>query len=229
MIDEDRTSWDIPLTDEFVDRVRRGVRRRRLLRGAAAGGATLAVVAATVTTLLLIGSADPTRPVTPPAASASATVPELNGFRLTWLPDGVVPVPPDSVYTAAVTATGLRNDGAAPSAGEARASVTMRRFDRGVGIGMFVTVLRPEPHASVPAADPAETADRLVAWSTDRREPVRTLEVPAGHARVVANVGTETTTYEVVVLTPDHVVVTIEGNAAFSADEMESVARGLMH
>jgi hypothetical protein len=46
---------------------------------------------------------------------------------------------------------------------------------------------------------------------------------------VVANVGTETTTYEVVVLTPDHVVVTIEGNAAFSADEMESVARGLMH
>ena len=226
MLDKNLAAWDIPVSEEFLARVHRGVRRRRLLRAAVTGGAALTVAAVAAVTVAVTGSAGPVRQDTPPAASSSPDGAVLDGFRLTHLPDGAVRVGPDSTYTAAVTEQGLRNDGPPPTPGQPRASVVMRRFDRGVGIGLFVTVLRPEP-----GTDPATGADRigdwLVRWAVGRATPVRTFDVPVGDARLVAHVGSETTTQAVVVTTPDHVVITVEGNSAFSAAEMEAVARGI--
>jgi hypothetical protein len=127
---------------------------------------------------------------------------------------------PDSYYTAAVTAAGLRNDGAPPAAGEPSASVTMRRFERTTGAGLFVTVLRPW-------SDPARAGSRLTRWATHGDPPIRTLGVPVGTARVVASAGTEVTTYQIVVSTPDHVVLTIEGAASVRLAELVEVARGI--
>jgi hypothetical protein len=222
MIDNDLAAWDLPLTDDFVDRVGRGVRRRRLWRDATIGGAGLAVMAAVVVAAVVARPAGPTRPVTPPAVSTPASGPALDGFTLTRLPAGAVRVGPDSFSTVAVTETGLGLDDPSLPADQARAAMTTRQFERGTGIGLFATVLRPEP---------PEQAAQVVAWLVHRftagREPIRTFDVPVGQARLLADVGSETTSYEVVLTTPDHLVVKIEGHSSFTAAELEEMARGL--
>ena len=231
MPDKNLAAWDIPVTDDFVEGVRRGVRRRWMLRGAAAGGGALLATAAVVAlALALTTSFGPSRNGTPsgvpPAAPGSATGTVLDGFRITRLPDGAVQAGPDSTYTAAVTENGLRNDGAVPAAGEPKASVTMRRFDRGTGVGLFVTVLRPEPGTD-PAVGAAQVGDWLARWASEGGTSVRTFDVPAGTARLLAHVGSETTSYQVVITTPAHVVITIVGNAAFTVAEIEGMAQGI--
>ena len=227
MLDKNLAVWDIPVTDEFVDGVRRGVRRRRLLRVAAGGGALLATAAAVAALIVALTVASgPTQNGTPSAARPSAGGTVLDGFRITRLPDGVVRAGTDSTYTAAVTEKGLRNDGPAPAAGEPAASVTMRRYDRGVGVGLFVTVLRPQPGTD-PAVGATQIGERLARWASQGGTPVRTFDVPAGTARLLAHVGSEATTHEVVITTQSHVVITIEGSAAFTAAELDAVARGI--
>ena len=226
MLDQNLAAWDIPVTDEFVDGVRRGVRRRRLLRVAAGGGALLATAAVAALLVVLTLASEPTQNGTPSAARASTAGAMLDGFRITRLPDGVVRAGTDSTYTAAVTENGLRNDGPAPAAGEPKASVTMRRFDRAAGVGLFVTILRPQPGTD-PAVGATQIGERLARWASAGAAPVRTFDVPAGTARLLAHVGSETTTHEVVITTPGHVVITIEGNAAFTPAELDAVARGI--
>lgn len=222
---DDLTAWDIPVTDQFVDGVRQGIRRRRLLRGLAAGGALL-VVAILALAVGLAGYSGFSTNGTLPAAPTSATGQVLDGFRITGLPDGAVRVGPDSVYTAAVTDQGLNNEGGAPDVGGPGASVAMRRFDRGVGMGFFVTVLRPEP-GSDPAVGTAQIGDWLARWALRGGNPIRTFHVPTGTAHLLAQVGTDATSYHVVITTPSHVVITIEANARFTAAELETLASGI--
>ncbi len=222
------SDWDLPVTDEFLGRVHRGVRRRRLIRSAAAGGALLATAGVATVAVALAGTPGTSgdgAPAPPAAASASAVGAPLDGFRIGHLPPGAAQSGADSTYTAAVTADGLRNDGPAPAPGEPRASVTMRRFD-GAGASLFVTVLRPDPTGD-PAVGAAEIGDRLLRWASKDEQPIRTFDVPAGTAQLFTDVGTEITTHEVVIATPDHVVVTVSGTARHTVADLEAVARGI--
>jgi hypothetical protein len=202
------------------------LRRRRLLRGAAAGGALLAVAAVVTFTVARIDTFGPAQTSASPSTSGSPVGTVLDGFRITQLPEGAAQTGPDSIYTAAVTDKGLRNDGSSPAAGEPKASVTMRRFDRGPGVGLFVTVLRPHPGTD-PAVDAAQIADRLARWASRGGTSTGAFDVPVGTARLLVEAGSTTTGHRVVITTPDHVVMTIEGNAAFTTAELETVARGI--
>ena len=197
-------SWDIPVTDHFVRRVSRGVRRRRLLRRAAAGAAVL--LAAGGLTLAVRGTNDP-----PPAVVAPAIGQVLDGFQITWLPDGVIRTGSDSTWRR-----GLTSEDA--TAGEPGIGIASRRFDRGAGIGMWVTVLRPESGA---------TTEQVHDWAAGANRTVRTFAVPAGNAELLSYAGSEVTTYTAVITTPEGAVITVEANAAFPAAEVESVARGI--
>jgi hypothetical protein len=224
--------WDIPVTDAFVDGVRRGVRRRRILLGAAAGGTMLAT--ATVATLVfsLAGTPAPAPevsdvPAVPPAAaSAHVADQRLDGFRIGHVPDGAVVAGMDSFYISAVSDKGLRNDGPPPSPGEPRASVTMRTFQRGIGGELYVTVLRPLPVArsTVPLA---QVGDWLARWAASGIRPAETLRVPVGTARVFTVSGNEGTWHMLIVVTDDHAVITIGGSGSLTLAELKSVARGI--
>jgi hypothetical protein len=225
MPDKNLADWNIPMTDEFLDGVRRGLRRRRLMRGAAVGGALLAVAAVVTFTITRIDTPGPPQPGALPSTSGSPVGTVLDGFRITQLPDGAAQAGSDSTYTAAVTDKGLRNDGSTPAAGEPKASVTMRRFDRGPGVGLFVAVLRPHPGTD-PGVGTAQIADWLTRWAAEGTS-TGAFDVPVGTARLLVQAGSTTTAHRVVITTPDHVVITIEGNAAFTAAELETVARGI--
>lgn len=235
MLDENLAAWDIPVTDEFLDGVRRGVRRRRRLRGVAAGGVLLAVAAIAAVTIAATGSfglpdKDARLAAPAPAGSTAATAatanPTLDGFRITRLPAGAVRVGQDSTDAAAVTPEGLRYEGNGPAAGRAWATVAVRRFDRGVGVGLFVSVLRPRPGTN-PTVNTEQVAAWLVNWSSGGGAPIRTFDVRSGTARLYAHAGSEVTSYQVVITTPDHVVITIEANTRFTPAELEAVARGI--
>jgi hypothetical protein len=195
-------SWDIPVSESFIRNVRVGVRRRRLLRRAVASAG--AVLIASGGTALAVA-----HPSEPPPVVAPATEPALDGFAITWLPDGTTRTGGDSIFRH-----GLNDEDTGPGFGGAS-----RRFDRGVGIGLFVCVLRPEPGA---------TAEQVADWAAGGAHPVRTFAVPAGTAELLAYVGSETTTHTVVITTPAGVVITVEANGAFPVAEVESVARGII-
>jgi hypothetical protein len=192
-------SWDIPVTEAFITKIHDGVRRRRRARRAtiAAGVAVLAVTGG------MAFAAEPReRPQNAPAAETQET-PPLDGFTITWLPAGTTRTGTDSYFRRGLTDTGPDAFG-----------VTSRRFDRGVGIGMWVTVLRPDPGV----------ADNDVAgWAATGKQKERTFAAPAGTACLMA----DGTSYGAVITTPGGVVITIEANGAFSATEVESVARGI--
>ncbi|GIE96982.1 hypothetical protein Ari01nite_44470 [Paractinoplanes rishiriensis] len=210
--------WDIPVTEAFVDRVRRGVRRRRRVRVLGAGGAAVAVLAAVFLLWPAMRQAPTMVATNPPAVGGL-----LDGVSITHLPAGAVRVKRDSTSSQTLADLGASSliDVPTPPAG-AWATTATRRFDRGVGVGLFVTVMRPLPPE--PPVTAAQVGEWLASWAALGTRPVRAFEVPAGHARTVAH---GSSNYEVVITTPDHVVITVGGNAAFSAAEMEEVARGL--
>ncbi|HEX8627421.1 MAG TPA: hypothetical protein VF755_04545 [Catenuloplanes sp.] len=222
--------WDIPVTEEFVTRVRRGVGIRRTIRAAAAGGALMVTAGVAVTVVSLAGGPDPVAPTSPgaapPAASTAAEPRPLDGFTVGYLPDNATAKMPDSVHTAAVDQRGLRTDGTTVATTADRALVTMRRFDRGSGVGLFVTVLRPTP-GSASAVRPAQLSQWLTAWATTGGTQAKTFDVPIGTARLLTEPGTEVTSHKVVINASAGVVIVIEGNSSYPADEMEKVARGL--
>lgn len=226
MTDRELAEFDIPMTEEFVQRVRRGVRRRRLLRAAATGGATLAVAGVVVAGFALAQGGSP-GPVTPPIAGASsagapvATGSMLDGYAISRLPQGAARAGDDSFYTARVTDKGLVNDGTGPAPGDPSASVTMRRYDRADGASFFVTVMRPV------AGDAAAVGARLLAGATAGATPAATFDTPVGAARMFSSVGSETTTHRVVVAARDHVVITVEGTGKASAPEIQDLARSI--
>jgi hypothetical protein len=234
--DRDPAEFDIPVTEDYVPRAQRDVGRRRLLRAAATGCATLAVAG------ILGGGFAPARgglpaPVDPPvagpsvAASSVAAPPgttgaagsALDGYAITRLPQGTARAGHDSFYTARVTDKGLVNHGAGPAPGDPSASVTMRRYDRADGAGFFVTVLRPV------TGDAATVGAQLLTGATAGASPTATFDTPIGTARMFSSIGNETTTHRAVVATPDHVVITVEGNGKARAPEISDLAQSIDH
>ena len=230
MTDRDLAEFDIPVTEDFVQRVQRGVRRRRLLRAAATGGATLVVAGVLVGGFALAQGGLPA-PVEPPVAAPSiaassgpaAAGSALDGYAITRLPQGTARAGDDSFSTARVTDKGLVNDGAGPAPGDPGASVTMRRYDRADGASFFVTVMRPV------TGDAATVGARLLTGATAGATPTATFDTPIGTARMFSSIGTETTTHRTVVATPDHVVLTVEGNGRARASEIRDLAQSIDH
>lgn len=225
MTERDLAEFDIPVTEDFVRRVRRGVRRRRLLRAVATGGATLAVAGVVVGGFAVARGGAPA-PVSPPVAASpkatgatGATGLALDGYVITRLPRGAVRAGDDSFYTARVTDKGLVNDGTGPAPGDPAAAVTMRRYDRADGASFFVTVLRPV------TGDPATVGAQLLAGATAGAKPAATFDTSIGTARMFSSAGDQTTTHRVVVTTPDHVVITVEGNGKARAPEVQDLAQ----
>ncbi|GAA0267390.1 hypothetical protein [Cryptosporangium japonicum] len=210
--------WELPLTEEFVAGVRRGVRRRRLVRRAAAAGS--AAVVALVAALVLTGS-DTTTAVVPPATAPVGS--PLGGFEVGYVPSGVRAETRDGSFSCAVTA-GMR-ECRQPGPGVPAATLLQRRYDRDSGAAwMWITVLRPLP---VPGGDSATMARQLVDWLTIGTSSVSTFDAPAGRARLVAARGSEVTVYSIVLTTADGIVVSITGNGALPAAELTAVARGI--
>ncbi|MFD0517135.1 hypothetical protein [Paractinoplanes durhamensis] len=172
------------------------MRRRRLIRRVTAAAAVL-IAAGAVTTVH-------DRSQQPPPVVAPAIGEVLDGYRITWLPDGTVRTGPDSAF---------HEEGAKPVF-----QLRSRRFDRGTGRSLWISVMRPGSNA---------TTAQVRAWAVTDAKPVNTFPAPAGNAELLAHAGTETTTYLAVITTPDGVVITVEATGWFTAAEVESVARGI--
>lgn len=216
--------FDLPVTDDFVRGVRRGVRRRKVLRGAAAGAATLAVAGVVASGVALAGGGgDRVAPPAAPRASASlpALTASLDGFEVTRLPEGTVRAAGSDGYsTNPVTAEGLQTSTDA-AIGDPAATLTIRRFDRGAGMGMFVAVMRPSK------GDAATVGGWILAGELRGEKAAATFDTPVGQARLFTYQGSETTVHRVVIAGPDHVVITIEANGTFTADQLRDVAQGI--
>jgi hypothetical protein len=224
--DRDLAEFDIPVPQDFVQRVQRGVRRRRLLRAAATGSAALAVAGVVVGGFALAQGGSPQAPVTPPAAASSGRSgpagSALDGYVVTSLPQGAGRAGEDSFYTARVTDKGLVNDGTGPGLGDPSASVTMRRYDRTDGASFFVTVMRPV------TGDAATVGAQLLTGATAGVTPAAArFDTSVGTAQVFRSVGNEITTYRAVVATPEHVVITVEGNGKARAPEIQDMAQSI--
>ena len=215
MTDPDLAEFDIPVTEDFVRGVQRGVRRRRLRRAAATGGATLAVAGAIIGGFALAQGGSPP-PVAAPS-SAAATSEALDGYVITRLPAGLARVGDDSFYTARSTDQGLVNDGTGPAPGDPAVSVTMRRYQRAGGAGFFVTVMRPLH------GDAAAVSAQLLTGVAAGATPAATFDTKIGTARLFS----ETTTYRVAVTTADHVVISIESHGTVQAAEIQDLARAI--
>lgn len=221
--------WGIPLTEEFVRRVRTGVRRRRIQRAATVTAAVVAGVG--LLGVLVTGLTGPG----PGPADGGPTVPvttaaerPLNGLVIGYLPPGLRMGDTDGSYTAAVGPDGPRNDGPLPSPGEPRADIASRRLESVTERGwkVSITVLRP---VAASAAEPVEpqAAGWLLDWARQGLDPVATIDVPIGQAYVLEFRGEEVTTTTVVIAGSDGSVVLVEANASVSRQELERVAHGL--
>jgi hypothetical protein len=224
--------WDIPVTEDFVDRVGRGLRRRRFRRAAVAGGSLLATAAVTGTIVIAVNAAGPTSggpmPAGPgTAASTPRRVTErIDGFVLGYLPAGVRRNGPDGFYTAGIGPEGLRSDSPAPAEGEPSVAVTMRRLTLAPGNhSMFVTVLRPQ--TGTRSAMSAEQMGGWLAEDAGANDRAESFPVPAGRAYLIIHRGTEVTTASLVIAAPNGVVVMVEGHASLTVDELRRIAEGV--
>lgn len=215
--------WEIPVTDEFVTGVLRGVRRRRAWRRAAGGGALMMLAGVVAVVIGLAGGAAPGPPVGMTPAPVTPSDPPLDGFRIDRLPAGVHAVRPDSWRTCAMSA--VPYDCPDPRPGDPTAGNAARRFDRGVGVYLWVLVLRPE--TTTPAADRAQITAWLNEWATADRTPIETFDAPAGRAQVLASIGSEVTVYSVAITTGDGVVISISGAAGLTVADLKDVAMGI--
>jgi hypothetical protein len=226
--------WDIPMAEDFVDRVRRGVRRRRFRRAAVATGSLLATAAVIGTIVITVSAAGPPSggdrgtsagPATAASTSHRATE-RIDGFLLGYLPAGARRDGPDGFYTAAVGRDGVRDDAPAPAAGEPGVAVTMRRFTIAPNNrSLFVTVLRPQT-----GFRSTTSAEQIGGWlvadagANDRTE---SFPVPVGRAYLVTYHGTEVTTTTLVIAAPQGVMVMVEAQAPLAVDELRRIAQGV--
>jgi hypothetical protein len=221
--------FDLPLTDDLVSRVRRGVRRRRAARAAALTTGVFAAVGATVLAVNLVTGPGPavTPPpaASPPAASTSdsAAGRPLDGFRTGFVPADLRADPRDSVATVVVAQNRLTE--AAPGPGDPAATVSTRRYVRANGgAAIWLTVLRPQ--RTTTAAGPQLILQWLAGSRTAGRPVLETFDVPVGGAVLVAHQGTETTTHDVVI-TGDGYVISVMGDGRVPAGTLKQIATGI--
>jgi hypothetical protein len=196
------TDFDLPVTEEFLNRVQRGVRRRRAFRLAAAGCAVLAVTGGVFAVTRPHESALPI-----PAASfgpSTVTGGFVDRFRIGYIPEGIVLGPELGSDNVPITADGK----------EATAGHTMGPDDPVV---VKSTRRFEQPNGGA-----------LMNRYLDGTVTVGTFDVPAGKAHLTRTSGTEHTAYGMVIACPDLSVIAIETNARVPADELKAVAAGLV-
>jgi hypothetical protein len=211
------TDFDLPVTEEFVHRVQRGVRRRQTFRMAAAGLAVLAVTGVVAVTQ--------TRPEPGPITAASASVPDIDRFLIGYIPDGVRL---DERRSSNVLV--IRRDGtdAGSSAGpeDLNVATSMRRFEQANGGSyLWITVLRPSTPPSQVVS--ATTFNGLLNRHLTGTVTVEEFDVPVGKARLTRPSTAKDAGFGIVIAGSDRTVITIEANSRVSADILKSVATGL--
>ncbi|BEL07116.1 hypothetical protein Q0Z83_053070 [Actinoplanes sichuanensis] len=211
------TDFDLPVTEEFLHRVQRGVRRRQAFRVAAAGLAVLAVTGVVAVTQ--------TRRVPDPVAAASPTIADVDRFLIGYIPDGIrldeqrgsssLMVRPDG--TDAGTSSGPQ---------DLNVAVSMRRFEQANGGSyMWITVYRP---SSPPAQTvPATTFNALLNRQLIGTTTVEKFDVPTGRASLTRTSAAEAAGYGIVIAGTDRTVITIEANTRVPAETLKSVAAGI--
>jgi hypothetical protein len=211
------TDFDLPVTEEFVHRVQRGVRRRQALRVAAAGLAVLAVTG--------VVAVIQTRPEPGPVTAASPAAPDVDRFLIGYIPDGIRLDEQRSSSMLIVRPDGT-DAGTSSGPQDLDVVVSMRRFEQANGGSyLWITVLRPStpPSQSVPAT----TFNGLLNRHLIGTVTVETFEVPAGKARLTRTSAAEDAGYGVVIAGTDRIVITIEANTRVPADVLKAVAGGL--
>ncbi|WP_433795820.1 hypothetical protein [Actinoplanes sp. CA-252034] len=211
------TDFDLPVTEEFLHRVQRGVRRRRAFRVAAAGLAVLAVTGVVTVTQL--------RPAPSPVTAASPTVPDVDRFLIGYLPDGIRLDEKHGSRTLMIRTDGTE---AGPSSSPRDLNVveSMRRFEQANGGSyLWITVLRP----SVPPSEtlPATTFNALLNRQLTGSVLVEKFDVPTGKAHLTRPSASASAGYGIVIAGADRTVITIEANTRVPADVLKAVAAGL--
>ena len=223
-----KDDFALPVTDAFITGVRRGVRRRRVLRAAAAGGAVVATAGVATLVFTLTGPAQLASPPSSTAAADSIHRP-LDGYRVTFVPDGLqAGAGGDGSASYAVSKDQLHNDDRPASTVDGpTAATTLRAYVQPNGSNwLWISVLRPE--RTTAKADRAQVTAWLTAWSIKGTEVIDRYELPAGRAQLTKTVGSEATVHEVVITTPDGVVISVGGNAAVPVTDLQAVAAGIL-
>jgi hypothetical protein len=211
------TDFDLPVTEDFLHRVQRGVRRRQAFRVAAAGLAVLAVTGVVAVTQ--------TRPAPGPVVAASSTVPDVDRFLIGYIPDGIRLDEQRSSSTLMIRPDGT-DAGTSSGPQDLNVTVSMRRFEQANGGSyLWITVFRPSapPAQTVPATTFNALLDRHLTGTTT----VEKFDVPIGRASLTRTSGTETTGYGIVIAGADRTVITIEANTRVPAETLKSVAAGI--
>jgi hypothetical protein len=221
------TDFDLPVTEEFLDRVQRGVRRRRAFRLTVASFAVLAVTGGVFAVARPFESALPP----PPAATAgtsAVTAGFVAGFRITYVPDSVVLSREVGSITEFLTPDGKTATSGNPKSPDNLVVITStRRFEQpNGGSYLWITVYTQQPEAAKQGSP--ILVNSMVNRHIDGTTPVERFDVPAGSARLTRTSGSETSSYGVVIATHDLSVIAIEANAQVSAEEIKAVAAGLI-
>ena len=179
--------------------------------------------------------ASPPSSTTDPVATASPTaaVPDpvhepLDGYRVTFVPDGLrVGVPADGSASYPVSKDKLHNDGTAPASDHPTAATALRIYvlPNG-GNWLDISVLRPE--RTTAKADRAQVTAWLTGWAVKGAEVIDRYELPAGRAQLTRFAGSETTVHNVVIRTPDGAVIVVGGNGGVPVADLKAVAAGLL-
>nr|WP_026284408.1 hypothetical protein [Salinispora arenicola] len=233
----DKGDFALPVTDTFIAGVHRGVRRRRVLRVATAGGAVAVTAVAATFVVALTGPANPASPpgssTDPIAAASSAAAADpihepLDGYRVTFVPEGLrVGVSGNGSASYAVSEDRLHNDGSVPASDHPTAATTLRTYvlPNG-GNWLAISVLRPE--RTTAGADQEQITEWLTGWALRGTEVIDRYQIPVGQAQLTRFVGSEVTAHQVVITTPDGVVIVVGGNGNLPVSDLKAVAVGVL-
>ncbi|MET7951224.1 hypothetical protein [Micromonospora sp. NPDC005324] len=232
----DKEDFALPVTDAFIAGVHRGLRRRRVLRVVAAGGAVAATAIVGTFVVTLTG---PTHVASPPSsttdsAAASPTAAAdpihqpLDGYRVTFVPDGLrVGVPGNGSASYAVSKDHLHNDGSVPPSEHPTAATTLRTYVLPNGSNWLdISVLRPE--RTTAKAGQAQITEWLTGWAIKGTEVIDRYDLSAGQAQLTKFVGSEVTAHQLVITTPDGVVIIVGGNGNVPVADLKAVAAGVL-
>ncbi|WP_328470194.1 hypothetical protein OHA21_03880 [Actinoplanes sp. NBC_00393] len=176
-----------------------------------------------LTAVLLIAACSPAaQPPIAPTPRAS-----VDGFEIGYLPAGLRLDGPSGGAAYVIEKDRLRTDRPASGRDEPTAAMTMHRYvSNDVGASrLWITVSRPEQTTA--AVDATLITRWLVGFHTAGTELADEYDVPAGLARLIKHVGSETTVSEVVITAAGGAVISVSGPGTMPAAEIQAVAEGL--